>query len=144
MHWIQKEILLPQKPRGFHKITKIIETNLEDLKFFEVGLAHIFICHTSASITINENVSPDVWLDLENHFNNMVPENCEYYTHVLEGSDDMPAHIKSSIIGNSILIPITDGKFNLGTWQGIFLCEHRNNVGPRKLIITLNGKLKDK
>ena len=103
------------------------------------GLLHVFIKHTSASLTINENADPSVRTDFESHFNHMVPEDQLYYIHTMEGSDDMPAHLKSSILGSSISIPITDGKLNLGTWQGIFLCEHRNRGGSRRLIVTIHG-----
>ena len=141
MTWKQKEISLPPKSRGFHLITNDIEESLgNELQKIEVGFAHIFLCHTSAAITINENVSRDVWADLEKHLNKIVPENKDYYTHTIEGSDDMPAHIKSSLLGNSLLIPVKSGRLILGTWQGIFLCEHRNNGGSRKLIITICGK----
>lgn len=140
MNWIQKEINIPPKPRGFHIITNEIINNIPELKEFEVGIAHIFISHTSASLTLNENVSPEVRVDFESHINEMVQENASYYRHTLEGSDDMPAHIKSSLLGSSVTIPIKNGKFNLGTWQGIYLCEHRNHGGTRKLVITILGK----
>ena len=142
MTWLQKNIKLSAKPRGFHLITKEIRDNIPDITQVLIGTCHIFICHTSASLTINENASPDVRVDMESHFNSMVPENEPNYTHTLEGSDDMPAHIKSTMIGNSILVPITKGYFNLGTWQGIYLCEHRDLGGPRTLIITINGQWK--
>jgi len=138
--WIQKEITLAPKERGFHIITREIEQALPELAEIKKGLANIFIKHTSASLTLNENADPDVRTDLETHFNKMAPENVPYYVHVFEGSDDMPAHIKASLLGNSVNIPITRGKFNLGTWQGIYLCEHRNRGGSRKLVITLNGE----
>jgi len=136
---IQKEFSLTPRKRGFHLITKEVLENLPELNELGVGIAHIFICHTSASLTLNENVSPDVRTDFESHFNIMVPENVEYYRHTLEGSDDMPAHIKSSLLGSSLTVPVKNGRFNLGTWQGIYLCEHRNNGGPRKLIVTILG-----
>jgi secondary thiamine-phosphate synthase enzyme len=140
MNWIQKEISLSPKSRGFHIITSEIARQLPEISQLSVGLIHIFICHTSASITINENVSPDVRKDFESHFNQMVPENATYYRHTLEGADDMPAHIKSSILGSSVTVPITDGRINVGTWQGIYLCEHRNNGGSRRLIVTVLGE----
>ncbi len=138
--WIQKEINLRPKPRGFHLITEEILRAIPEIREYRVGTLHLFICHTSASLTINENVSYDVRKDLETHFNVMVPEEASYYTHTLEGSDDMPAHIKASILGNSLIIPVTEGRLNLGTWQGIYLCEHRNHGGSRKIVITLHGQ----
>ena len=139
MNTIQKEFNLSPRKRGFHIITGEILENIPEIKEFNVGIAHIFICHTSASLTLNENVSPDVRTDFESHFNEMVPENADYYRHTLEGSDDMPAHIKSSLLGSSVTVPVKNGRFNLGTWQGVYLCEHRNSGGPRKLIVTLLG-----
>lgn len=138
--WLQKEITINEKKRGFNLITNDILNNLKEIKTIKVGLLNIFIKHTSASLTINENCDPDVRTDLEKHFNKIIPENAPYYEHTLEGSDDMPAHIKSSILGNSLTIPIQNGELNLGTWQGIYLCEHRNYGGKRKLVITLNGE----
>jgi len=138
--WFQEEIILRPKARGFHLITEEIMSHLTELQKFQMGMAQIFIKHTSASLTINENADPDVRKDMESHFNVMVPENAPYYVHVLEGPDDMPAHLKSSILGASLSIPITRGRFNLGTWQGIYLCEHRDHGGPRHLIITLHGQ----
>lgn len=137
--WIQKEISLPAKPRGFHLITNDILNSIPVIKTIKNGLLHVFIKHTSASLTINENADPSVRTDFESHFNHMVPEDQLYYIHTMEGSDDMPAHLKSSILGSSISIPITDGQLNLGTWQGIFLCEHRNRGGSRRLIVTIHG-----
>jgi len=137
--WIQKEILIPAKPRGFHLITNDILNSIPVIKTIKNGLLHVFIKHTSASLTINENADPSVRADFESHFNHMVPEDQLYYIHTMEGSDDIPAHLKSSILGSSISIPITDGQLNLGTWQGIFLCEHRNRGGSRRLIVTIHG-----
>ena len=137
MKIIQKEFHLAPRKRGFHIVTNEVLENVTEIKDIDTGLAHIFICHTSASLTLNENVSPDVRTDFESHFNEMVPENTPYYQHTLEGSDDMPAHIKSSLLGSSLSIPVKNGRFNLGTWQGIYLCEHRNNGGSRKLIVTI-------
>ncbi len=135
----QKTIQLKARARGFHLITRDIEQALPELADVSVGLLHVFIQHTSASLTINENADPSVRTDFESHFNHMVPEDQLYYIHTMEGSDDMPAHLKSSILGSSISIPITDGQLNLGTWQGIFLCEHRNRGGSRRLIVTIHG-----
>lgn len=140
MAWLQKEIRLPALQRGFHLITHVIEREIPELRDFKVGLAQIFIKHTSASLTINENADPTVREDFESHFNKMVPENAPYYIHTFEGSDDMPAHLKSSILGSSVTIPISNGRFNLGTWQGIYLCEHRNYASGRRIVITLQGQ----
>ena len=140
MKSVQKEFNLKPRARGFHLVTREIIENVPEINDFETGIAHIFICHTSASLTLNENADPDVRTDFESHFNEMVPENAEYYRHTLEGSDDMPAHIKSSLLGSSLSLPVKNGRFNLGTWQGIYLCEHRNSGGPRKLVVTLLGQ----
>lgn len=137
---MQKEISLSPKSRGFHLITDEIINNLPEISDINTGIAHIFIKHTSASLTLNENFDPDVRTDMESHFNRIVPENASNYLHSAEGSDDMPAHIKATIIGSSLTIPITKGKLNLGTWQGIYLCEHRNRSGKRKIIITIFGE----
>lgn len=134
---LQKEITLKPKARGFHLITDEIVSQLPSLDNISKGIAHIFIKHTSASLTMNENADPTVRSDMETYFNKIVPENAQFYQHTLEGSDDMTSHIKSSMLGSSISIPITDGKFNLGIWQGIYLCEHRNNSGSRKIVITM-------
>lgn len=139
MDFHQKEINLPAKKRGFHIITDIILSAIPELKNMKVGQLHVFIKHTSAGLTINENADSSVRVDFESHINKMVPENAPYYTHTFEGSDDMPAHIKSSLMGSSVQIPVTNGKLNLGTWQGIYLCEHRNYGGSRKIVITLFG-----
>ena len=141
MTWHQKIITLQPKSRGFHLVTREIESQLRDqLKHIQVGLAHFFIQHTSASLTINENADPSVRVDFESHFNRMIPENAPYYTHTLEGPDDMPAHIKSSVLGAGLTLPITDGQLNLGTWQGIYLCEHRDHGGHRRIVVTLQGE----
>ncbi len=140
MSWIQKTIILPAKTRGFHLITGEIEANLPELGQFSLGVAHIFIQHSSASLTINEDADPTVRQDFESHFNILVPENAPYYKHTYEGGDDMPAHIKASLLGSSVSVPITNGRFNLGRWQGIYLCEHRNFPRPRHLITTLHGE----
>ncbi|WP_272665432.1 MULTISPECIES: secondary thiamine-phosphate synthase enzyme YjbQ [unclassified Providencia] len=138
--WWQKEIQLSAKARGFHLVTEEILKQLPKLSLINVGLANIFIQHTSASLTINENADYTVREDFESFFNQAVPENEPYYKHDYEGSDDMPAHLKSSLLGASLTIPITKGRLNLGTWQGIYLCEHRNYGGKRRLIITLQGE----
>ena len=138
--WIQKEISLPAKPRGFHLITNDILNSIPVTKTIKNGLLHIFIKHTSASLTINENADTSVRTDFESHFNKLVPENQSYYQHTIEGSDDMPAHLKASLLGSSVSVPITDGRLNLGTWQGIYLCEHRDRGSARKLVVTIQGK----
>ena len=140
MNWQQKEICINSKSRGFHLITDEVIENFPEINKISKGILHIFIKHTSASLTINENADSTVRLDFEEHFNEMVPENQPYYRHTMEGSDDMPAHLKSSILGSSIQIPITGGSLNLGVWQGIYLCEHRNHSGPRTLVLTAWGK----
>lgn len=139
MNFYQKEFSLSAKPRGFHLITDEVLNNIPDIKKIKTGIANIFIQHTSASLTINENADPDVRKDFESHFNEMVPENKNYYLHTSEGPDDMTSHIKASILGSFLSIPITNGAFNLGTWQGIYLCEHRNYGGRRKIVITIFG-----
>ncbi len=139
--WIQKECRLAAHPRGFHLITDEVERALgHELDRVNVGLLHIFIKHTSASLTINENADPTVRADFESFFNHTVPENEPYYRHTYEGSDDMPAHLKSSLLGPSVQIPVSAGRLNLGTWQGIYLCEHRNHGGRRTLVLTLQGE----
>lgn len=138
--WQQKQIQLKPKKRGFHLVTNEILQQLPELQTLNIGVVNIFIKHTSASLTINENADSTVRDDFESHFNKFVPENEPYYKHTLEGSDDMPAHIKSSLLGSSLNIPITNGQFNMGTWQGIYLCEHRNHGGSRTLVVTLNGE----
>ncbi len=140
MKMLQKEITLSPYQRGFHLITHEIENKFHEINEIKVGLLHVFIKHTSASLTLNENADPTVRTDFESHFNKMVPENMPYYKHDYEGDDDMPAHIKSSLLGNSVSIPISNGAINAGTWQGIYLCEHRNNGGRRKLVLTLYGE----
>ena len=140
MNWIQKEILLNPKSRGFHLITDEILNEISEIKSIDFGLMNVFIKHTSASLTINEDADPTVRMDFESHFNEMVPENQPYYRHTMEGSDDMPAHLKASILGSCVQIPITNGNLNMGTWQGIYLCEHRNYGGNRKVVVTVWGK----
>ena len=138
--WIQKEISLNPRPRGFHLITNEILQNIQEIGDISIGTMEIFIKHTSASLTINEGADPTVRDDFESHFNQIVPENAPYYKHTIEGPDDMPAHLKSSILGSSVTIPITNGGLNLGTWQGIYLCEHRNHGRSRNVVLTLTGK----
>lgn len=138
--WIQKEISLNPRLRGFHLITDEILQNLQEIGDISIGTMEIFIKHTSASLTINEDADPTVRDDFESHFNQIVPENAPYYKHTIEGPDDMPAHLKSSILGSSVTIPITNGTLNLGTWQGIYLCEHRNHGSSRNIVLTLTGK----
>ena len=137
---LQKEIRINAKPRGFHLITHVVVSSFPELSQIKKGVLQIFIQHTSASLTVNESADPSVRSDFEAHFNEMVPENQPYYRHTMEGADDMPAHLKSSILGSSIQIPITDGSLNLGTWQGIYLCEHRNHGRSRTLVLTAWGE----
>jgi len=140
MKCFQKEIRIPAYPRGFHLVTRDILQQFPELREIKTGMLQVFIQHTSASLTINENADPTVRMDFESHFNKMIPENMPYYQHDYEGSDDMPAHIKSSVLGASVMIPVTNGKLNLGTWQGIYLCEHRNHGGARRLVLTAFGE----
>ena len=137
--WLQKEISLKPHPRGFHLITDEVLRALPELRNFRVGMLNVFIRHTSASLTLNENADPTVRQDFERYFNHAVPEDEPYYRHRDEGPDDLPAHIKSSLLGSSLTIPLGDGQLKLGTWQGIYLCEHRNNGGSRRIIITVQG-----
>jgi secondary thiamine-phosphate synthase enzyme len=139
MPWSQREITLRPRPRGVHLVTAEIVDALPGLRDLSIGLAHIFIRHTSASLTLNENASPDVRCDFETWMNVAVPEDFAW-THTLEGPDDMPAHIKASIMGASLILPISGGRFALGTWQGVYLCEHRDRGGPRSLVVTLTGE----
>ena len=138
--WIQKTITLSPKSRGFHIITHDVLENIPELKDLKTGILHLFIKHTSASLTINENADPTVRTDFESHFNMLAPENQSYYQHTFEGSDDIPAHLKASLLGSSVSIPTTDGRLNLGTWQGIYLCEHRDHGSARKLVATIQGE----
>ena len=138
--WIQRELTLEPRSRGFHLVTREIEQAVPELAEIAVGIALVFIKHTSASLTLNENASPDVRRDFESWANEVVPESAAYWSHVLEGSDDMPAHIKASLFGPSLTVPVRDGELGLGTWQGIYLCEHRNHGGPRKVIVTAFGE----
>lgn len=137
---IQKSFTLPPYKRGFHLITELVEAKIPEMKQIKAGIAQVFILHTSASLTINENADPTVRADFERHLNVVVPENAPYYRHTMEGPDDMPAHIKASFLGASVSIPITDGRFNLGTWQGIYLGEHRDHATGRSLTVTIIGE----
>ena len=139
MLFFQKEIQLEPFSRGYHLITDVIEAAVPDIKKINIGQLQVFIKHTSASLTINENADPTVRVDFETHINKMVPENMPYYKHNYEGADDMPAHIKASMLGASVQIPVTDGRLNMGTWQGVYLGEHRDYGGSRKLVLTLFG-----
>jgi secondary thiamine-phosphate synthase enzyme len=137
--WIQSEITLSPRPRGFHLVTNEVVDGVPELRSLRVGVALVFMQHTSASLTLNENASPDVRRDFATWFDRAVPDGADYFTHTLEGADDMPAHIKSSLTGTSLTIPVRDGRLALGTWQGIYLCEHRDSGGPRRLIVTAFG-----
>jgi secondary thiamine-phosphate synthase enzyme len=138
--WLQREITLRPRPRGFHLVTREILGALPELGSVSVGLLHVFIQHTSASLTLNENASPDVREDFEAWFDRAVPEDARYWTHTIEGPDDMPAHIKASLLGPSLSLPVSDGRLAVGTWQGIYLCEHRERGGARSLMVTLSGE----
>jgi len=138
--WIQREIELT-RPRGFHLVTEAVRQAMPEIATMRVGLLHVFMRHTSASLTINENADPSVRADYETSMNRLVPEGPAGYTHTIEGPDDMPAHIKASLMGASVQIPVTEGRLNLGTWQGIYFCEHRDRGGPRTLVITLQGEV---
>ena len=134
--WIQREVRLEPRSRGFH----LIESAVPELRDLGVGMAHVFIRHTSASLTLNENASPDVRRDFESWFNEVVPEGASYWRHTLEGPDDMPAHVKASLLGSSVTVPVSGGRFALGTWQGIYLGEHRDHGGSRSLTVTAWGE----
>jgi len=138
--WVQRTIRLPARPRGFHLITREVEETLPELGEIEVGLLHLLIQHTSASLALNENASPEVRRDFESWFDRAVPEGAPYWTHTLEGDDDMPAHVKAALLGPSLSLSISRGRLALGTWQGIYLCEHRDHAGPRSLVATLWGE----
>lgn len=139
MQFFQVEIKLNSFPRGFHLITKDVLSAIPEISMINAGQLQVFIKHTSASLTINENADPTVREDFESHMNVMVPENASYYKHTMEGPDDMPAHIKAALLGAQVQIPITNGKLNLGIWQGIYLCEHRDYASGRNLVITAYG-----
>ena len=140
MIWAQHHVRLPVLPRGFHLVTREVEDAIPELSRVGVGVAHVFILHTSASLTLNENASRDVLRDFATWFDRAVPDGAPYWTHTLEGDDDMPAHVKSSLLDNSLTIPVSDGRFALGTWQGIYLCEHRDHGGSRSLTVTVWGE----
>lgn len=140
MIWEQRRVVLPARSAGFHLVTGNIEAGVPALARCRVGLLHLFLQHTSASLAINENADPDVRADLQRHFEELAPRDAAYYRHVLEGSDDMPAHIKSVLIGCSLTVPVGDGRLQLGTWQGIYLCEHRDHGGSRRVVATLQGE----
>lgn len=140
MKFYQKEVRLRPHSRGFHLITGEVLKELPEIRQINVGMFQVFIKHTSASLTINENADPTVRIDFESHINRMVPEDAPYFVHTYEGPDDMPAHIKSSLMGSSVQIPITNGGLNLGIWQGIYLCEHRNHASARNLVVTVFGE----
>ena len=137
--WVQREISLDPRPRGFHLVTREIVGAIPELGDVAIGLLHLLIQHTSASLALNENASPDVRRDFESYFNVAVPEDAPYWTHTLEGADDMPAHIKASLLGPSLTLPVSGGRLALGTWQGIYLCEHRNRGGSRSVMATIWG-----
>ena len=138
--WLQRELTLEARARGFHLVTREVLAALPELGQVTVGLLHLLLRHTSASLTLNENASPDVRLDFESWFDRAVPERSDLWTHTLEGADDMPAHIKASLLGSALTLPIADGRLSLGTWQGIYLGEHRDRGGPRSLTATLWGE----
>jgi secondary thiamine-phosphate synthase enzyme len=138
--WTQHQIRLPPFPRGFHLVTREVEEAVPELSRVRVGVAHVFIRHTSASLTLNENASRDVLRDFATWFDRAVPDGAPYWTHTLEGDDDMPAHVKSSLLDSSLTIPVSDGRLALGTWQGIYLCEHRDHGGSRSLVVTVWGE----
>ena len=140
MSFHQREIRLPAFPRGFHLVTDVIEREFPEIREIGVGLLQVFIKHTSASLTLNENADHTVRADFESFFNQLAPEDALYFRHTSEGPDDMPAHLKSSLLGSSVAVPITSGRLNLGTWQGIYLCEHRDRGGSRKLVLTAFGE----
>lgn len=142
MNWLQRTITLPPRRRGFHLVTGEVLAAIPELERVRVGLLHVFIQHTSASLTINENADPDVPRDMESSLTAIAPEDFPY-VHTVEGPDDMPAHVKASLMGSSVSVPVRDGRLCLGTWQGIYLCEHRNRAGGRKLVLTLHGEFRD-
>ncbi len=138
--WVQRELALDPRPRGFHLVTREVTDALPELGDVQVGLLHLLIAHTSAALTLNENASADVRRDFATWFDRAVPEDAPYWTHTLEGADDMPAHVKSALLGPSLTLPVSDGRLALGTWQGIYLCEHRDAGGSRRLVATLWGE----
>ena len=138
--WIQRQITLGSRPRGFHLVTDEVVGGVPELRDLRVGIAMVFMQHTSASLTLNENASPDVRRDFAAWFERAVPDGADYFVHTLEGPDDMPAHIKSSLTGSSLVLPVAEGRLALGTWQGIYLCEHRDRAGPRRVVVTAFGE----
>lgn len=140
--WVSQSIVLSAKPAGFHLVNNEIVAALPEIASISIGLLHLFIQHTSASLAVNENADPDVRADLKRHFEELAPRNAPYYKHTLEGPDDMPAHIKSVLTGTELTLPIRDGRLALGVWQGIYLCEHRDHAGSRTVLATLNGSAK--
>jgi secondary thiamine-phosphate synthase enzyme len=138
--WSQTRIELRPRPRGFHLVTSEIVDGAPELRSMSVGIATVFMQHTSASLTLNEDASPDVREDFRTWFDRAVPDGADYFLHKLEGADDMPAHIKTTLTGSSLVIPVSDGRLALGTWQGIYLCEHRNDGGPRRVLVTAVGE----
>jgi len=138
--WLSRDLQLRARPRGFHLVTGEVLEALPELRDLDTGLVHLHILHTSASLTLNENASPDVRADFESWFDRAVPEDAPYWRHTLEGPDDMPAHVKASLLGPSLSLPVRAGRLALGTWQGIYLCEHRDRGGPRSLVLTLHGE----
>ena len=140
MIWVQREVRLEPRPRGFHLVTSEVAEAVPELGRIGVGLAHVFILHTSASLTLNENASPDVRRDFAAWFDRAVPDGADYFRHTLEGPDDMPAHVKSSLLGSSVSLPVSGGRFAVGTWQGIYLCEHRDSAGARSVVVTAFGE----
>ena len=140
MNWFQRELVLAHRPRGFHLITREIVAAVPEIALYAVGLTHLFIRHTSAALALNENADPTVRVDMEAYFDRLAPENAPYYQHTLEGPDDMPAHLKAVLLGSSLTIPISDGRLALGTWQGVYLCEHRDDGGRRRVVVTLSGQ----
>jgi secondary thiamine-phosphate synthase enzyme len=138
--WLQREVRLQPRPRGFHLVTAEVREAVPELAEVRLGLANLFLRHTSASLTLNENASPDVRRDFATWFDRAVPDGADYWTHTLEGPDDMPAHVKASLTGNSLVVPIRDGRLALGTWQGVYLCEHRDAAGARELLVTAWGE----
>lgn len=141
MIWVQHELQLAARSRGFHLITREVQEAVPELGQVQCGLLQVFMRHTSASLTVNENADPTVRTDFEQYFSRLAPENAAYYQHTMEGPDDLPAHLKASLLGCSVQLPVTDGALNLGTWQGIYLGEHRDYAGPRTLVLTLQGQL---
>ena len=137
---MQRTVRLGSFPRGFHLVTREVEEAVPELSRLRVGIAHVFVRHTSASLTLNENASADVRRDFESWFSEAVPEDASYWTHTVEGPDDMPAHVKAALLGSSVTIPVADGSLALGTWQGIYLCEHRDSASGRELVVTVWGE----